>query len=66
MGEFDQHPPGLRERAVVGGPRVRLELGIVCRRDLKDDKRAAAAFHEYVKRGGSDERVPKWLTQIEK
>jgi len=43
-----------------------LELGIVCRRDLKDDKRAAAAFREYVKRGGSDERVPKWLTQIEK
>jgi len=43
-----------------------LELGIVCRRDLKDDKRAADAFRAYVQHGGTDERVPKWLTQIEK
>jgi tetratricopeptide (TPR) repeat protein len=42
-----------------------LQLGIVCRRDLRDNKRAAKAFHEYVNRGGTDARVPGWIAAIE-
>jgi tetratricopeptide (TPR) repeat protein len=43
-----------------------LKLGIVCARDLKEYKRALKALREYVKAGGKDPRVAKWIAWIEK
>jgi tetratricopeptide (TPR) repeat protein len=43
-----------------------LNLGVVCHDRLKDHARAARAYREYLRRGGTDPRVREWLSQVEK
>ncbi len=40
-------------------------LGVLNQDHLRNKEGAAAAYREYIKRGGKDERVPLWLSEVE-
>ncbi len=42
-----------------------LQLGIVYHRETRDEKRALRTFREYVNRGGTDPRVPRWIQALQ-
>jgi len=43
-----------------------LNIGLICQEKTSDRKRAIVAYEEYLKRGGTDERVPKWLGELKR
>jgi tetratricopeptide (TPR) repeat protein len=43
-----------------------LNLGVLYQQELRDAHRAARAYREYLKRGGRDPRVRKWLADVER
>ena len=41
-----------------------MNLGLLYHEKLKDKRRAQAAYREYLRRGGKDPRVGKWLSEV--
>jgi tetratricopeptide (TPR) repeat protein len=41
-----------------------MNIGLLCHETLRKKAKAIEAYEEYIRRGGKDERVPKWLSDL--